>query len=374
MPPAATVEPCIDCDVHPYDSPAHPIAPYLSRAVREAIAQGCGARPTMGYQNPFGVIRRDAGESDPQSIGRELLDRYQIAYAVLQPPGMSAGLSTQIDVGTAQARAWNDWQRGEFLAADPRFLGSICVNMNDPAGAVGEIERLAGDARMVQVLACGESDRLYGHRCYHAIYAACAAAGKPFALHPGTEGSITPSTPVGRPSSYFEWHCGIPQTFQAHLISLVLEGVFARWPAFRLVLVEGGVAWLPHLLWRMDKNFKALRSTTPWLKRPPSEYVFEQVRLTTQPFEEPPCEEHLLAIWEMIHAEQTLMFSSDYPHWDFDDLERAFPRRASAAVRRRVLYENAAELYHLPALNVARPTAPAVEAAGRSAEAGALQV
>jgi len=46
----------------------------------------------------------------------------------------------------------------------------------------------------------------------------------------------------------------------------------------------------------------------------------------------------------MVDAEHTLMFSSDYPHWDFDDPTRAlnaFP----AAIRDRVRGRTAMELY-----------------------------
>ena len=47
---------------------------------------------------------------------------------------------------------------------------------------------------------------------------------------------------------------------------------------------------------------------------------------------------------EIAQAERTLMFSSDYPHWDFDD-----PRHALTAlpkeIRQRVKVDNAVETY-----------------------------
>jgi predicted TIM-barrel fold metal-dependent hydrolase len=46
-----------------------------------------------------------------------------------------------------------------------------------------------------------------------------------------------------------------------------------------------------------------------------------------------------------------VMFSTDYPHWDFDDPQDTLKRLPEAA-RRRMAYENAAELYRLPAADV----------------------
>lgn len=350
LPPELSNLPIIECDIHPTAN-SHPIGPYIRADYREAMREGLGSQPGQGYMNPFGVQRRDAACDDPHQTASDLFDRYGIAYGVLQPPGISVSLSTNIDAGTAKAQAWNDWQVAEWLEADDRFLGSICVNMNDPRAAVTEIRRAnTSHRRMVQVLTCGESSDLYGHRRYFPVYEVCQELGLPFALHPGAEGALCSSTPVGRPSNYFEWHSGIPMTYQAHLISMVTEGVFEHFPGLRFVLVEAGLAWLAHTLWRLDKNFKALRSLTPWLKRAPSEYILGQVRLTTQPIEEPDNPQHLLQMLDMIHAQRTVCFASDFPHWDFDDPRRIFPKTMDATLKRRVFYENAAELYHLPSL------------------------
>ncbi|MDQ3812940.1 MAG: amidohydrolase family protein, partial [Armatimonadota bacterium] len=205
--------PLIDCDIHPYATEALPLKPHIPENFRQAVAQGQASQPGQGFQNPFGVNRRDASCATPQEVIEQHFERYGIAYGVLQPPGLSISLAANIDVGCAVARAWNDWQIEHWLAADARFLGSICVNMNDPAQAAAEIRRAARHPQMVQVIVTGESVMLYGHRFYHLVYEACAEMGIAFALHPGAEGARTPSTPVGMPSSYFEWHSTLPLTF-----------------------------------------------------------------------------------------------------------------------------------------------------------------
>lgn len=346
--------PCIDCDIHPYATKEMPLTPFIAENFRPAVEQGMGNQPGHGYQNPFGVNRRDVEAPDPVIWAKQLLDRYDIVHAVLQPPGLSTSLAANVDVGAELGRAWNRWQTEHWLEVDRRYLGSICVNMNDPHQAATEIRRQAVNPQMVQVTVTGESSLLYGHRFYHPVYQACAEFGLPFALHPGAEGSRTPSTPIGAPSSYFEWHSTIQLTTMAHTASFVCEGVFEKYPGFKLLLVEAGFGWLPHLMWRLDKDFKALRSTTPWLKRLPSEYILEHVRLTTQPMEEPADPDHLLQIFDMIQAQQTLCFASDFPHWDFDDPRRVFPNRMDPVLRERIFYSNAAEMYRLPPLREIR--------------------
>ena len=80
------------------------------------------------------------------------------------------------------------------------------------------------------------------------------------------------------------------------------------------------------------------------MKRLPSEYIVDHVRLTTQPMPEPQRRQHLHALWEIVHADRTLMFSSDYPTGTSTRPRHAltsFP----AGVRERARAVNAVETY-----------------------------
>jgi predicted TIM-barrel fold metal-dependent hydrolase len=188
---------------------------------------------------------------------------------------------------------------------------------------------------------------LMGDRHYYPIYAAAAHHRLPIALHPNSVDAIYQKAPTlagGVPTYYVEWHAALTQVFQANVISLACHGVFERFPGLKVVIAEGGVAWLADVMWRLDKNWEALRDEVPWVKRLPSEYIVDHVRFTTQPFLEPRKPEHLWTMLEIVHAERTLLFSSDYPHWDFDNPMRALTR-VPEAMRERIRGGNARELY-----------------------------
>ena len=57
----------------------------------------------------------------------------------------------------------------------------------------------------------------------------------------------------------------------------------------------------------------------------------EHIWVTTQPIEEPPDPRQLLAVFDNMGGTDRIMFSTDYPHWDFDDPRRAL--RVEAAAR-----------------------------------------
>lgn len=347
----------IDADVHnAFADMRAELRPYLARAWQVfGDLHGMGMPPT-GHPSSVGVQREDArtpsggiAGSDPDFLISDHLDRYGIDYAILTGSHI-LGISVHADPdwGNALATAYNQNLADRWLSRSPRFRGSIVVNHSDPAAAAREIHRCAPDKRFVQVLMASGSSRLFGQRFFHPLYEAAAEHNLPVAIHPGTEGAGTagPPTPAGRPTRYFEWHNIIPINFIAHVNSLVCEGVFEKFPGLKFVAIEGGFAWLPHLMWRMDKNYKALRAEVPWLKKLPSQYLRDHVFVTTQPIDEPEQPGQLLQLIEMINAPKNILFSSDYPHWDFDNPLRVFPGLPKP-LKAQIFSENAAALYGL---------------------------
>lgn len=357
-PPESRTLQLIDADVHnALGSPAD-LLPFLPKYWREEVQVRGLNIPTAGYTSPVGVLRRDAQPDDgpggpgssPAFLMKDHMDRYGIDYAILTGSFMlQLSLHADPDYGNALSSAINEWMVATWLAFSPRFRGSLIINHADPIYAAAEIRKWAGRPQIAQVLMASGSSRLFGQRFFHPIYEAAEESSLPVAIHPGSEGagSAPNVTGSGRPTRYMEWHNILPTNYLSHLNSLVCEGVFEKFSRLRFVAIEGGLAWLPHLMWRMDKNFKALRSSTPWLKQLPSDYLRQHVFVTTQPIEEPEKPEHLAQIIEMIAAPHMILFSSDYPHWDFDNPKMALAG-LPAALKRRILSENAAALYRLP--------------------------
>ena len=99
----------------------------------------------------------------------------------------------------------------------------------------------------------------------------------------------------------------------AHCVSLVAEGVFEEFPTLKFAFIEGGVCWAPYVMGRLDRMYPALKAEVPYLKRLPSEYLLNNCYFSTQPIEEPDNHQHLLQMLEMMRAEKTVVFASDYP-------------------------------------------------------------
>lgn len=347
---AARTKPAIiDCDIHnELDSPRD-LHPYLPARWLEHLKTYGMRAPSGAYYPRFLDRRNDAHPPSGRAPGSDcsftrvqLLDEWNIAYGILNPlTGVGAQMNPEFDA--ALATAVNDWQAAEWLDQDDRLRASIIVPFEHADLAVAEIARRADDPRFVQVQFSGRPREPMGRRKYWPIYQACAERGLVVMSHAFGSGG-QPITGAGWPSYYIEDHVGPSQSMQANLISMVVEGVFARFPSLRFISAENGFAWVPSLLWRLDATYDLLRDEVPHLRRRPSEYIREHVWFCTQPVEEPERPQDLPWLIAQIGADR-LVFASDYAHWDWDAPDTAIPARLPEATRRAIYYDNARALY-----------------------------
>ncbi len=289
--------------------------------------------------------------SDPEFTRIQHLDTYGIETAILNNVPAQVwhiGGNQPLEYSAALLRANNDWAMDAWFGSDPRWRSSICPPVEDGLAAVEEIDRcLAQSDRFVQVLVPMRTQRPFGHYKYWPLLEAAAERGLPIAFHPGGTG-MNQITGAGWPSFYFEHHAGYPQAMISQVSSLIFHGVFDRWPDLKVVIVEGGWSWVAPVAWRMDASWRVLQDEVPHLQRKPSEYLAEHFWFTTQPAEEPEDPKWVVDVVEQFEGlglAERLMYSSDYPHWDFDAPDQALPRAFGEERSDRIMSGNAAKLY-----------------------------
>jgi predicted TIM-barrel fold metal-dependent hydrolase len=347
----------IDGDVHPAPRSMADLKPYLSARWWEHLqTYGARRRHGMNYE-PYPkssprACRRDAWPEEggvPGSslrlIREQYLDACGIEFGILGPLGTTGQSEVNLDFSAALAAATNDWQRDAFTRPEPRLRSAIVVPYEDAEASVREIERCADDPAFAQIFMLTRTGDPAGNRRYWPIYAAAEQHGLPVGMHVFGAGGH-PYTGTGWPSYYVEETAGHSTSCQTAVTSLVIEGVFERFPTLKVVMIEGGFAWLAPLAWRLDKLYERMRSEVAHLRRRPSEYIREHIWVTSQPMEEPSDRRHVLDIMEWIGWDR-LLFASDYPHWDFDDPLTAFPVGMPRERRMQILAANARNVYRL---------------------------
>ena len=344
----------IDCDVHHMAPEPKALFPYLPKHYAEHIDDFGNMMPVLGHTNMPGkgartdlwVGTEDNPGAQPEVARKKHLDAYDIDIAVLTGGPYAAAVHSDPDYAAAYCRAFNDYTLEHWLGADKRFRASIHIAPQDPALAVEEIRRLGERDEFVQVLMPAGARMPFGNRFYHPIYAACEELGLPMCVHFGAEGSGISSSPTaaGYPTYYLEMRMARPQIAMAHTVSLLCEGVFEKFPNFQFLFIEHDFFWVPGLMWHMDGDWKGLRDYTPWIKRLPSEYLREHIRFGSQPMPNTPTPGDLKTLLNWLHADEVMMFASDYPHWDWDE-PSTFLATYDEAFRQRIMADNAKEFY-----------------------------
>jgi predicted TIM-barrel fold metal-dependent hydrolase len=339
----------IDCDIHPAVPSIQALLPYMDEPWRElVVVRGVDELNTISYpaNSPLTCRPDWRGTGRPAStleaVRREALDGFGTSIAIANCLyGVSLLFSE--DMAAAFARAVNSWMAREWLDKEPRLRASIVVPAQNADMAVEEIERWAADPRFVQVLMMVSGERPLGQRSYWPIYAAAERHGLAVGIHAGSN-YHHPPTPVGWPSTYSEDYLNQSTAFQAALTSLICEGVFSKFPDLKVVLLESGFTWLPAHLWRLTKFWRGVRIEIPWVDRAPADIVRSNVRLSLQPVDAPPDGAALTRLFEHMGSDELVLFSTDYPHWQFDGSD-AMPAGISPGLARKIMVENPRATY-----------------------------
>lgn len=347
------------------------IVPYLPEGWREFLRLGemggslgsVWALPETIYQSArtaapaVASVKRDSGSSDvwgrswatdsdeiaDPAAGSAFLDRHGIEQAVLNPgtaPNLSALWNPAL--GATVASAVNDWLVERWLDADQRFLGSIVVGPRDPKRAAEEVERLARNGRMAQVL-IGYPQHLIGNRFFAPLHEVANEYGLAITLQAGGAyvGGNRGVSGTGYPGSVFEYELGWEYAGQPHLVSAVTSGLLEKYPNLRLILNGYGIGWLPALLWKMDLEYGEERIEIPAaLSKRPSEHVYESVRFTTTPLGPPAEAERYVKLLELADAGKLLLYGSG-PH----RLEPSSVELLPSEWQQSVLHDNAQQAF-----------------------------
>lgn len=344
----------IDCDVHNAVPAAQALYPYLSDYWIDLMTDGGHPSLEPNYYpvnspiaaRPGSRLPKGPPGSDPATLIAQTLDNTGAQRVILNCLYGVQLLHNEY-WAAAMASAVNDWLVADWLARDSRLSASIVVTPQNPQAAVAEIEKRAADHRFVQVLLLARSQMPLGKSFYWPIYEAAARHKLPICVHAGG-GFGNPTMPVGWQYYYLEEYLAVSQGFQGQLTSLVMEGVFSKFPDLKVVFAESGFTWVPSLMWRLDKNWKGLRREVPWIDRLPSEIIKQHFRFTLQPLDEPASPKQLLQVIEQLGSDELLLFSTDYPHWQYDR-EGPLPAGLAPEVERNIVRANAERIYRFHA-------------------------
>lgn len=187
-----------------------------------------------------------------------------------------------------------------------------------------------------------------GNEKYRPIFAAAAECGLPIAFH-GIESLLHGNYPirVANFSTLLELYTiGFPFTAMLQIISVVGEGIPARYPGLRFCVLEAGISWMPFIMYRLDSSYRRHRTEAPELEKRPSDYV-RQWGIGTHELEEFAKPGDLARVIALYGGENTTMWASDWPHQERDLLGGIMRYDLDDNLRRKVLGGNAMEFFGL---------------------------
>lgn len=352
----------IDTDAHIGESLAD-FGSYLDEPYRNFVSGPDGSFEDTPWSRPAAELFRTlGGKTFMMSVAdaeeqREAMDMLDLDYALLTPNvTLSLPIYSDDRLAHAIANALNDWILAEFVDQDDRFKSVVSLTPHQPDLMAEEIDRVADHPDIVAgyMGSVGVFPAL-GNRKYEPMFDALVDNDLPLLLHGATGVYIGAHPWIKRAlDTYWELHViSHPIGQMIQLTSLMGQGIPERYPDLTVVFQEAGVGWIPMTMYRMDNEFEKRRPEVPLLEQRPSEYITDPdgpFYFTSQPMAEPQDHEHLAQLIRMFNGGEKLMFSTDYPHYDFDTPEELFEMirpHLSEHELRNIFGETAAKVFDI---------------------------
>ncbi len=279
--------------------------------------------PGLTFQDVSGRIPHQAqlgehvepqpGEHRDLTLVRRALESMGIDIQIVFPqPMLEIGLHPSAAVETELITAYNRWFTERILAREPRIRSLLALPFSHPEACLRTIREFADKPGVVGFLVTSQRQAEVYRPEYMPIYRELEERGLPLGFHAG------PDYAVGKHMNRFvSVHAlSFVTCNMIHLTNWIINGLPERFPKLKVIWIESGLAWLPFMMQRLDHEYLMRQSDAPLLKKLPSEYM-QDMFYTSQPLEMTNMA-LVEATFDAIHAETQLLFSSDWPHWDFD--------------------------------------------------------
>jgi 2,3-dihydroxybenzoate decarboxylase len=261
-------------------------------------------RPTMSEVPPQHADYLFRNLTDFGELRLKAMDDAGIARAVLSIAGPGVQAEPNAATATRKARESNDFLAREIAKQPDRYSGFAHLAMQDAKAAADELERC-----MRELNFCGAMINGHTHGQYldaaelYPFWERADALGAVIYLHPADP--VTQPTVLAGYKVLMRPMWGWGFETGSHALRLIVGGHFDRFPRSRLMLGHLGET-LPFLLWRFDSRaqFHGLK-----LKKPPSQYIRENVIVTTSGM----CSAEPLNCALAALGHDRVMFAADHP-------------------------------------------------------------
>lgn len=258
-------------------------------------------------------------------------------------------------------RAHNDYMLDKVTPVHENIRAQLMLPLGNPEAAVEELERIGGKSDFAGAYGWfGKYWRL-GNPQYDPLFEKLTDLDLPLTLHADVASFADRSTVEGDAIRTWTEAFGFETLTNAimNTVNMIMTGVFDKYPDLNVVYEEGGYHWMPSVAYRMDEYYHATPADVQlaermydqeqeYLDREPSEYLWDNFYFSTQPAALPPNPKHYKWLQEIEHADETMMFATDWPHSTNDPPTWLFEHPyVDEYMRKSIFHETAEEVYRL---------------------------